>query len=151
MNLDCFHTYLNRNYVGGKCIKSPNETWVSWGNKYFICLGVSTRAHSVPFLIPSWIFSCENSWSPDNKEDAPDAEFLLWNVSHFSSWLPERQKSSGQISLILCVFIKCCHSLRQPGPLMIYFYILLSTATLFAPVSKCLVKVPWGAITEQHK
>lgn len=77
--------------------------------------------------------------------------FGMFNVSVAGSQRDRKAVSNGQISLILCVFIKCCHSVRQPGPLMIYFYILLSTATLFAPVSKCLVKVPWGAITEQHK
>lgn len=63
-------------------------------------------------------------------------------------------ESNGQIFPFLyfsCVFIGCCHAMRQAGPLMIYFCILLSTAILFAPLSKRLLKVPWGAITEQHE
>lgn len=56
-------------------------------------LSESTRARSVPFLISSGMFSCKINWSPDNKDDFSDAEFLLWNVSHFGTWLPERQKS----------------------------------------------------------
>lgn len=77
--------------------------------------------------------------------------FGMFHISAPGSQRDRKAESSEKVSLYLCVFIKCCHSVRQPGPLMIYFYIFLSTATLFAPVSKCLVKVPWGAITEQHK
>lgn len=70
-------------------------------------LGESTRARSAPFLISSGIFSWKNNWSPDSKEDFPDAEFLLWSVSHFSTWLPERQKSREQWanhSFLVCIY-----------------------------------------------